>query len=359
MINTNKILTEWTYRLDSGYPKTDSDYEVLRDVLTELTDFNPPTVNNIVNRSKGLTEQDDLILDLQTPEQFSEFIYSEYAMEGQKFIGLELFFEKIQIHPNKTQIMNVITDNRSTNLKSGTYEISGVDEYIYDLIMATIKVPNGHPSELWFAIKFNGEVKGGVAGDSIVSDIDVGNDGVSLKDYASLSTVDFGNLTKDTALLLKSAVNTFEMLTGATINKSMTRDSINAVLDNLDSDELRDDIRKLIAVSQDSEIKVIRRFVDKLQQFMPDGNPERIVDNFCDQLNETISAKLLEVNWWGIISKKTLHLETSQEMMQALKSTNNRISPAVSNFKGFHLFVNGNRINAIIKNIRAKQEAEG
>ena len=27
MTDIHKILTEWTYRLDSGYPKTDSDYE--------------------------------------------------------------------------------------------------------------------------------------------------------------------------------------------------------------------------------------------------------------------------------------------------------------------------------------------
>jgi len=56
MTDMHKILTEWTYRLDSGYPKTDSDYEVLRDVLTELTDFERPVINTIVNQSKGITE---------------------------------------------------------------------------------------------------------------------------------------------------------------------------------------------------------------------------------------------------------------------------------------------------------------
>ena len=159
-------------------------------------------------------------------------------------------------------------------------------------------------------------------------------------------------------MLLKLAVNSFEMLTGMQINKSMTRDSINAVLDNLDSDELRDDIRSLIQISNDTEIKVIRRFVDKLQVFMPDGDPERIVENFCSELDKTIRAKLLEVDWWGIISGGKLYLESSDEMDHALKCKNNRVSPAVSNFKGFHLFVNGNRINAAIKDLRAAQAAE-
>jgi len=50
MTDMHKILTEWTYRLDSGYPKTDSDYEVLRDVLIDMTNLNKSAINNIVNR---------------------------------------------------------------------------------------------------------------------------------------------------------------------------------------------------------------------------------------------------------------------------------------------------------------------
>lgn len=425
----DKIINEWTYQLDSGYPKKESDYEVLRSVLTETNMLSEQEINNTIQKAQGIFEStenskrisDDiralpdagqnpiyvatdsqiiinnfnkrskefklavaeyladnniksdiangfqnLTIDVTQEEsnsyfnntdQFVEFIMSEYAMEGQQFLGLPLLFEKINKSPNKDKIFSLITDLDKKPLTSGDYKIQGTDAELYQLISETIKVPNGHYSELWFAIKFNGEVKGGVAGDSIVSDVDVGADGVSLKDYEKISTVDFGNLTADTALLLKIAVNSFEMLTGMQINKSMTRDSINAVLDNLDSDELRNDIRGLIQISKDTEIKVIRRFVDKLQRFMPDGDPERIVENFCEQLNETIKSKLSDgnVKWWGIISRGTLHLKTSTEVYEALKCQNNRISPAVSNFKGFHLFVNGNRINAIVKDIRAAQ----
>jgi hypothetical protein len=425
----DKIINEWTYQLDSGYPTKESDYEVLRSVLTETNMLSEQEINNTIQKAQGIFEsaensdriQDDIRampkagsnpiyvatdsqiiinnfnkrskkfklavaeylsdnninsdisnefqnLTIDVPQedsnsyfnnadQFVEFIMSEYAMEGQQFLGLPLLFEKINKSPNKDKIFSLITDLDKKPLTSGDYKIQGTDADLYQIILETIKVPNGHYSELWFAIKFNGEVKGGVAGDSIVSDVDVGADGVSLKDYEKISTVDFGNLTADTALLLKIAVNSFEMLTGMQINKSMTRDSINAVLDKLDSDELRNDIRGLIQISKDTEIKVIRRFVDKLQRFMPDGDPERIVQNFCEQLNETIKSKLSDgnVKWWGIISRGTLHLKTSNEVYQALKCQNNRISPAVSNFKGFHLFVNGNRINAIVKDIRAAQ----
>ena len=32
----DKIINEWTYQLDSGYPTKESDYEVLRSVLQEM-----------------------------------------------------------------------------------------------------------------------------------------------------------------------------------------------------------------------------------------------------------------------------------------------------------------------------------
>ena len=361
-MNIDSIITEWTYRLPKGYPTTESDYAVLHDVLSEMTTFSQQERNAIVNKARGIVEQEaeseprnqnSLFSDAT---QFEQFIYSEYAMEGQRFMGLPLLFEKIQQSANASALFNMIMDLNKKPLKVGEYQIQGLDAELYQLIQDTVKIPNGHYSELWFAIKFNGEVKGGVAGDSIVSDIEVGADGVSLKDYASISTVDFGNLTSDAALLLKTAVNSFEMLTGVSINKSMTRDSINAVLDKLDSDELKTDIRSLVQIASDTEISVIRRFVDKLQTFMPDSDPERIVENFCTQLNDNINQKLTEVDWWGIISGGVLYLETSSEMMSALRCQNNRVSPAIANFKGFHLFVNGNRINASIRQLRTNSE---
>jgi len=373
----DKIINEWTYQLDAGYPTKESDYEVLRSVLQETNMLSEQEIEQTILQAKGVNEKSDFVkdldfelpkgstkyLDFNDPDLFEQFIINEYAMEGQEFIGLQKLFEDINSNPQREQLMDLITDLNKQPLKPGEYRITGIQLTLYNLIKGVIKVPNGHYSELWFAIVFNGEVKGGVAGDSIVSDVDVGADGVSLKDYEKISTVDFGNLTADTAMLLKIAVNSFEMLTGMDINKSMTRDSINAVLENLDSEELKTDIRALMQISKDTEIKVIRRFVDKLQRFMPDGNPERIVENFCEQLDDTINLKLLggrggNVKWWGIISNGILYLETSDEVFQALRCRNNRISPAVNNFKGFHLFVSGTRINAAIKDLRAKQ-AEG
>ena len=109
MTDMHKILTEWTYRLDSGYPKTDSDYEVLRDVLVEMTNLDRPAINNIVNRSKGLNEQDparitqgdfnlhpkfiEIINDSGKQNDFNQFL--ELLPKGASIEALQRFFDNI------------------------------------------------------------------------------------------------------------------------------------------------------------------------------------------------------------------------------------------------------------------------
>jgi hypothetical protein len=48
----DKILTEWRYRLPKGYPTRDVDYEVLADVLSEMTTLNSNKIQQIVETAK-------------------------------------------------------------------------------------------------------------------------------------------------------------------------------------------------------------------------------------------------------------------------------------------------------------------
>jgi hypothetical protein len=51
------ILTEWSFRLESGYPKCDADYDVLRDVLREMTTLTESQQTDIIQRAKGYPAQ--------------------------------------------------------------------------------------------------------------------------------------------------------------------------------------------------------------------------------------------------------------------------------------------------------------
>ena len=174
----DKIINEWTYQLDSGYPTKESDYEILRTVLQETNMLSEDEIDRTVRQAQGIVQEQSL--EINDEKSFENFILSEYAMQGQQFLGLGLLYQKINESPNRDKLLELITDLNKKPLQAGDYKIEGISAELYQLISQTVKVPNGHYSELWFAIKFNGEVKGGVAGESIVSDVDVDSDGVSL-----------------------------------------------------------------------------------------------------------------------------------------------------------------------------------
>lgn len=48
----DKILLEWRYQLPSGYPKTDSDYHKLGEVLSEMTDLDQASIQRIVEHAR-------------------------------------------------------------------------------------------------------------------------------------------------------------------------------------------------------------------------------------------------------------------------------------------------------------------
>jgi len=54
----DKIINEWTYQLDTGYPTKDSDYEVLRTVLQETDMLSEQEISRTIQQAKGLYEQE-------------------------------------------------------------------------------------------------------------------------------------------------------------------------------------------------------------------------------------------------------------------------------------------------------------
>jgi len=55
----DKIINEWTYQLDAGYPTKDSDYEILRSVLQETDMLSEQEIDQTIYQAKGLHEQDE------------------------------------------------------------------------------------------------------------------------------------------------------------------------------------------------------------------------------------------------------------------------------------------------------------
>jgi hypothetical protein len=351
------IITEWLYRLPTGIPKVQSDYEVLRDVLQEQTELTAFQIESIVRRASGISEQtettdwdEDPIISQTTIsyENFTNLIYSRYTVENQSIIGLESMYRMIQDHPRQNEISNLIFSKRQKSLKSGIYPIRGVDELLYDIIAKTIKIPNGDYSELWFAIIYDGKVAGAVAGESgIEADIEVGDENVSLKNY-DRTTFDFGSLDPESTEQMNSFLELSKLLTGNSIPKTKGRNHINEILGLLENPDIDEEIQTIIDMRETTNIRVLQRIGDKINDLLNShDDANSLVTAFCKNIDIMLKRKISTVGWWGMIIKgnKTLFLETADDIFESIRCKDNRLSPAIANFHMNKLFVLGSNLS--------------
>lgn len=86
----DKILLEWRYQLPAGYPKTDSDYHKLGEVLSEMTDLDEASIQRIVEYAHTgniISEQEetrsiiDRIYDIGLPANITNQIIQIYQIQ--------------------------------------------------------------------------------------------------------------------------------------------------------------------------------------------------------------------------------------------------------------------------------------
>lgn len=283
--------------------------------------------------------------------EFEQFVINTYSVPGQQIIGLRGMYDAIQQLNNevKNSVLDIIRKPANLTLRTGVIPIRGPFEVLYDIIRDTIKIPNGDESELWFAITYDGRVKGAVAGESgIEADIEVGSQTVSLKNY-NKTTFDFGSLDAESTEQLNSFIELAKLLTGQDISKSKGRDQINNILNMIDDPAVEREIQELIDMRTTTHIRMIQRIGDRLNDLLNSADDiDSIIQSFCKNIDTLLARKINSVNWWGMIIKpnKTLFLESSTDLYEVLKCTpNHRLSPAISNFHQNHLFVLGSQMS--------------
>lgn len=342
MLNDRKykqIVNEWFARLEKGYaqpPYTKHELKVLDEVMQKH--------NLKLNEAPA-----DF---MASPQIFEDYIVEHYVFQDQKVDGLDTLYALVV---NKPEIVKIIDTKYSRNLQSTKYSMSSSEKQLFDIIMRNINIKNGNPSELWFSIIYNGKVKGGVAGRSIVSDVEVGNDDVSLKNYSSLSSVDFGSLSGKEWKKVYDIIQMSSLITGKEVNISMTRDSIEKQLEILSNPDIQAQIGEMIQLSKTSNIQALKMIAARFQNLLGSDNPadlNKLIDSFLGAVNDAIEVKLRAVNYWGIIVNNTVYLETTDNIYNALKSDvkSNKLSPAIIQFKGSKLYVNGTYIHREIVN---------
>ena len=364
----DSIITEWTYRLPKGYPESDSDYQVLYDVLQEMTTLDTEQRDRIVNQARGLNEEPgDEESQPNTNQQgfsdaieFEQYVLERYAVDNQKIIGLQSMYDAIIKSTQSDRLINqLIKGNGMMELYVGSYPIRGIYATLYDIIEHTVKIPNGNQSELWFAIAFKGKVAGAVAGaGGIETDIEVGDETVSLKNYSKI-TFDFGSLPNNGIQLLNQFLDIAKLLTGQVIKNSNGAREINTVLDFLDNESVESQVRQLIQMSETTDIALIRNVGDRLKKFYSlSENLDNMISAFCHIIDEALKEKIMSVSWWGMIIKtnRILYLEPAADIYESVRCKNDRLSNAIANFHHNKLHVLGSQLNSKVTTISQDYE---
>ena len=328
---TDEILNEWSFRCHDGIVDL-NDPKKLR-ILKEILDENGISLNEAID-SDAVT--------------FENFVKAKYLEKDQKISGLDSLYNAIQKSPKKNELFSLIQSSGNRPLKPSKSSIQSIEGDLFDLIVSSIKMKNGEPSELWFAIMYNGKAKGGVAkGGDIESDVDVDGTGVSIKNYTSISNLDFGSLPAKELKQLKQIINLLVVLTGVEFTAGIGRDSLNNLLKILKSPSFQEDVREILRIGEDTQIQSLKNLYNTIIKYVPNGDVEKLVDEFIDGeygINKLIADKITKVQWWAIINKGILYLEPSDAIASRLRSEEGQLSPVFAQIKGNNLFVNGNRL---------------
>lgn len=334
-----KIVNEWFAKLDRGYaepPYSRSDL----DLLYEIVDKYESQLNEAAV---------DFMSDVQS---FQNYINSNYVVKSSDIKGLPQLYNIVKNIPN---IQSIIDFDYSRNLQTTKYSMTSNEKALFDAISSVIKVNNGDPSELWFAIIYNGKVKGAVKGRTIVSDVEVTDQDVSLKNYSSLRNIDFGTLSGDAWNQVFDLLQIANLITNVKINPSMTRDSINLQMKFLSEPDTQQQIQDIMKMAQTTNLAVIRNISNKFKSIIGSDDPNDIsnlIQSILIKINEAIEDKLKQVEYWSIVFKGAVYIESYQNIYNALKADpdSNQLPKSITQFKGSKLYVNGTYIHNEIIN---------
>jgi|TARA_R100000027_G_scaffold67588_1_gene67033 hypothetical protein len=364
-MNIDSIIAEWTYRLEKGYPDCPEDYIELRNVLRERTDLSINEQDAIVRRAMGLEEQEDDVesddlVSKKEQQRLITYIETNYKFNDQSINNLDFFSIKILESEFKQQLLEIIYSNTPYyNLERGDIRITGNALELYN-ICSIVKVPNGHWSELFFALMFKGRVKGGVAGDdnNIKSDVELNNPkaDISVKSYIE-TTYDCGTLPAGTYTKLKKFIALSELLTGIDVQTaSLSTIEINKILKELESERLQDEIKEILK-QEDSSFAILRNAAKRIRDILGNASPdylENVIDSFCNDLDNTLQIAFVDkIDWWALFNRNnnTLFLRPSAEIYEAVRCRKEypRISNAIPNFHQGKVWLKGTAVGVTKK----------
>jgi hypothetical protein len=336
----DKILNEWSFRCHDG-----------------VVDMNDPTKVSILNEILKEHNLENLNESVELSFQnFKNVIIKSYTNGSQTIKGLENLWEAIRKNPKQKELFDFIEENHNKSLESEVDSMNDLEKTLFDLIQSTITITNGHFSELWFAIVYDGKVVGGKrneeTGDA-TADVEIGGSTVSLKNYTA-SVIDLGTLPN--AGLLTQLIYLYKTIAGIEPDPNLNSSTLNNILRSINNTEFEDELKKFLEIPDLKKSKIGLNLINKLQTDLDNlEEAETTAKKFINQLNTTVLEKVNKVNYWVLIEGDTVYIKNSNKLTEKLKSTLDSIASPIVSLKSNHINVSRNEF---FKNKKSKEKSE-
>ena len=296
------------------------------------------------------------MVDANNLSNFIKHVTENYIVLGQTVNGLHNLYTKICADDDYQGILSLVFNKQNLKITTSSRKFNNIELKLFKYISETIRISNGDYSELWFAIVYDGQVKGGVAMDNITSDVIVNGLNISLKNYKKISTVDFGTLPPDLMLIVNNLMIISALLLDKPLNNVLTRNSLNMVLSALEEIESTLELNDFLTLSRLTTNKPLKSISKLYTNILNGKNIEYISKKICTYINLMILSKIHSVDYWAIIVDNHIYIKESRLLYNIIKCIDNKISDVVSSFYQMKLFVNGNLIKRKIMEMNLNVE---
>lgn len=271
--------------------------------------------------------------DTSTDDNMINFLWSHIA-NPQGVTGIEEMAGFL-IH---TGIDQDILRLKPRQLTNETRKFDNTEQVLYEACARYINIPNSHRSELFFAIVYGGTVIGREGGEV---DVTVGGTGVSLKAYASQNrksaVYDIGAASAMVETL-KKKIKFLEVLSGQSVNASMTRKSLQQIITTLQSDkfknavaELKDHQKELSQLSHifNNEQSLLGKLMSHIDALI---KGEDIAKGIVNDIDTIMASKLDQAPFWAFINTSAGVIRTSDN-----ESLYYELNPKTKNDEGHQI----------------------
>lgn len=368
MSKAKNIINEWFAELPRGYalpPYSKEEKEVLRRVV-EARGIDYSLVESKLEDDPSQGEVDSTDMEeptrpksrfraesapfMENPTELGNFLISRYTDGSVEVSGFESLFKEMKELPGSRlqSVAKILHDNTNRELFNGTFKMGDNERLLRGLLNRYLKIRNSTSDDLFLSIIYNGKITMLDNSVDINPTISVeGTNGVNLKAFRSLKSVNFGPLPPELSETLNGIFSIYRLTNDKDIRETATSFEINDALKVVQRPEIVNELEQLLQSQQVSNIEAIKKMAQRVRNMIDSNSIGRMASKFVDGVDRTLRSKLQGVSYWAVIGNTMVYISTSNDVYELLKPNDrtNTISTSILNMKDSRIFANAQSIH--------------